>query len=138
MVQDLYTQTFSALTESEQTVTCEDAKERYLSYAFLRQSGTQHGDLKVDLQNDFTNGYKRYPKNRQQTLHLLNKYSKTVVQRTTQSKGLAFVKGGRGHSGGRDRDNRGGRGNKPLDKEYWKDKECFNCNKKGHPSTSCP
>ena len=36
VAQELYTQTFSALTEAEQTVTREDAKERYLSYAFLR------------------------------------------------------------------------------------------------------
>jgi hypothetical protein len=28
----------------------------------------------VDLQNDFTTGDNRYPKNRQQTLHLLDKY----------------------------------------------------------------
>ena len=32
----------------------------------------------------------------------------------------------------------GGRGNKTFDKEYWKDKEFSNCNKKGHPSISCP
>ena len=56
MVQELYTQTFYALTEAEQTVTREDAEYHYLSYAFLRQSGTQHGNMKVDLQNDFTTG----------------------------------------------------------------------------------
>ena len=48
------------------------------------------------------------------------------------------MQGGRGHRGGRGRDNRGGRGHKLFDKEYWKDKECFNCNKKVHPSTSVP
>ena len=116
VAQELYTQTFSTLTEAEQTVTCEDAKERYLSYAFMRQSGTQHGNLKVDLQNDFTTGDNRYPKNLQQTLHLLDKYRKTVVQRTTQSEGTAFLQGGRGHIGRRGRDNRGGRGNKPFEK----------------------
>ena len=73
VAQELYTQTFSALTEAEQKVTHEDAEERYLYYAFLRQSGTQHGNMKVDLLNDFTTRDNRYPKNRQQTLHLLNK-----------------------------------------------------------------
>ena len=106
VAQELYTQTFSALTEAEQIVTHEDAKERYLSFAFLRQSGTQHGYLKVDLQNDFTIRDNRYPKNRQHTLHLLDKYSKTVVQRMTQSEGTAFVLFGRGNRGGRGRDNR--------------------------------
>ena len=69
VVQELYTQTFFALAEAEQLATREDTEERYLSYAFLRQSGTQHGNLKVELQNEFTTGDKRYPKNRQQTLH---------------------------------------------------------------------
>ena len=79
VAQELYTQTFSALTELEQPATREDAEERHLSYAFLRQSGTQHGNLKVDLQNDFTTGDNRYPKNRQQTLYILDKYSNTVA-----------------------------------------------------------
>jgi hypothetical protein len=51
----------------------DDAEERYVSYAFPRQSGKQHGNLKVDIQNDFTTGDNRYPKNRQLTLHLLDK-----------------------------------------------------------------
>jgi hypothetical protein len=37
---------------AEQKLVRDDAKERYVSYAFLRQSGIQHGNLKVDLQND--------------------------------------------------------------------------------------
>ena len=92
----------------------------------------------MDFQNDFTTGDNRHPKNRQQTLHLLENYSKTFVQRTTQFEGKAFVQGGRGRRGGRGRYNRCRRGNKPFEKEYWKDKECFNLNKKGHPSTSFP
>ena len=116
MAQELYTQTFSALTKAEKTFTREDSKERYLSYAFLRQSGTQHVNIKVDLQNEFTTGDNQYPKNLQQTLHPLDKYSKTVVQRATQFEGTAFVQGGRGHRGGRGRNNRGGRGNKTFDK----------------------
>ena len=106
VAQELYTQTFPELTEAEQLVTHEDAEERYLSYVFLRQSGPQHGNLTVDLQNDFTTRDKRYTKNRQQTLHLLDKYIKAVVQRTTKSKGTAFLQGGRGHRCGRGRDNR--------------------------------
>ena len=87
VAQELYTQKFSALTEAEQLVTREDAKERYLSYNFLRQSGTKHGNLKVDLKTNLTTGDNQYTKNYQQTLHLLNKYINTVVQRTTQSEG---------------------------------------------------
>ena len=118
MAQELYNQTLSALTEAEQLVTRDDVNDRYLSYAFLRQSGTQHGNLMVDLQNDFTTRDNLYPNNRQQTLHLLDKYSKTVVQRTTQSEGTAFMQVSKGHGGGIGRGNIDGRGNKPFDKEY--------------------
>ena len=79
MAQELHTQTLSTLTEAEQLAVLEDAGERYPSYALLRQSGIQHGNLIVDLQNDFTTGDNWYPKNRQQTLRLLDKYRKTVV-----------------------------------------------------------
>jgi hypothetical protein len=92
-----YTKSFKGLGEMKQKLVRDDAEERYVSYAFLRQSGIQHGNLKVDLQNDFTTRYNHYPRNRQQTLHLLDKYSKTVIPKVTQSEGASFSqKGGRG------------------------------------------
>jgi hypothetical protein len=48
--------TFNATTPEEQLETRQKAKERYLSYVFLRQSRKQHKTLKVDLQNDITTG----------------------------------------------------------------------------------
>jgi hypothetical protein len=67
----------------------------------MRQSGTQHGDLKVDFQNDFTAGDNCYPMNRQQTLYLLDKYSNTVFTLATQSEGTSFAqRGGRGDGRG--------------------------------------
>jgi hypothetical protein len=90
VAQESYTQYFTDLGAMEQQLVRDDAEERYISYSFLRQSGTQHGNLKVDLQNDFTTGDNHYPKNRQQTLHLLDKYSKTVVTRVKQSEGTSF------------------------------------------------
>jgi hypothetical protein len=99
----------------------------------------QHGNIKVDLRNDFTTGDNRYPKNCQQTLHLLDKYSKTVVTKVPHSEGTSFTqKGGRG--GG----NRSSSGNGKVhdystyDKKYWIDKECYKCHKKGHPAMHCP
>jgi hypothetical protein len=123
----------------EQQLVRYDAEERYVSYAFLRQSGTQHGNLKVDLQNYFTTGDNRYPKNHQQTLHLLDNYSKTVVAKVTHSEGTSFSQ-----NGGRGDGNRSSIGNvkshdsSTYDKKYWKDKECYKCHKKGHPATHCP
>ena len=116
VAQELHTKTFSTLTEAEQISVCEDTEERCLFYAFLRHSGIQRRSLRKDLHNYFTTRYNQYPKNLQQTLHLLDKYRKTVLQRMTQSEGTAFVQGGRGHKGGRGRGDRVGRGNKTFDK----------------------
>jgi hypothetical protein len=137
---ELHTQTFATLRAAEQQTVLEDAEERYISYAFLRQSDLQHGNLKADLQNDFTTGDNRYPKNRQQSLHLLDKYSKMIMPKMTQSEGRSFVqKGGRGKGTGTGKGNSrcGKSKGKPFNKEYWKDKECFKCHKNGHPSSHC-
>jgi hypothetical protein len=98
-----------------------------------------HGNLKVDLQNDFTTGDNRYPKNPQQTLHLLDKYSKTVVAKVTHSEGTSFSQKGR--IGGSNRSSGGngkGHDSSTYDKKYWNDKECYKCHKKGHPAMHCP
>jgi hypothetical protein len=93
----------------------------------------------VDLQNDFTTGDNRYPKNRQQTLHLLDKYSKTVVAKVTHSEGTSFAqKGGRGGGNRSSRGSGKGHDSSTYDKKYCNDKECYKCHKKGHPATHCP
>jgi hypothetical protein len=97
VAQEVHQKAFSSLTSDEQQVVRTVAEERYIAFAFLKQSGAQHANLKVDLQNDYTTGDNRYPKNRQQTLHLLDKYSKTTVSKANQSEGSSFAqKGGKG------------------------------------------
>jgi hypothetical protein len=92
----------------------------------------------VDLQNYFTTGDNHYPKNRQQTLHLFDKYSKTVVAKVTYSEGTSFAQNG-GRGGG----NRSSSGNgkfhnsNTYDNKYWKEKECYKCHKNENPSTHC-
>jgi hypothetical protein len=91
----------------------------------------------VDLQNDFTTRDNRYPKNCQQTWHLLYKYSKTDVAKVTQSEGTSFAqRSGRG--GGRDGRSGNGKSHDNFDKEYWKDKTCYKFENKGHPANKCP
>jgi hypothetical protein len=133
VAQESYTRAFTDLGPVEQQLVRDDAEELYVSYAFLRQSGTQHGNLKVDFQNDFTTGDNRYHKNSQQTLHLLDKYSKTVVAKVTHSEGTSFAqKGGRGGGNRRSSGNGKGHDSSTYDKKCWKDKECYKCRKKGH------
>jgi hypothetical protein len=122
----------------EQQVVRDYAEERYISYAFLRQSGNQHGNLKVDLKNDFTTGGNRYPKNHQQTLYLLDKYSKTAVAKVNQSEGTSWSRRGGGRGGGRGGRIGNGKSHGNYDKEYWKDKTCYKCEKKGNPANKCP
>lgn len=140
VAQELHTQAFNTLTVAEQEAVREDVEERHLSHAFLWQSGPQHANLKVDLQNDFTTGDNHYPKNCQQTLHLLNKHSKTAVTKTSQSEGTLFAqKGGRGGAGrGSGQGNGRGKGKEPCNKQCWADKQCYRCHKDGHPSLHCP
>jgi hypothetical protein len=121
--------TFASLTTAQQELVRKDAEERYLPYVFLRQSGPQHAKLKVDLQNDFTTGDNHYPKTRQQTLHILDKYSKTAVIISTNSKGASFAQR-RGASANRKKES--------FDKAYWKGKTCYKCNGKDHPASHCP
>ena len=102
--------TFDSLTLAQQEAVRIDTEERYISYAFLRQSGPQHGKLKVDLQNDFTTGDNHYPKTRQQTLHLLDKYSKTTVTKPTSSEGASFAQGGGSGSSAKGKKHRHERG----------------------------
>jgi hypothetical protein len=54
VAQENHTLTFAALSSEQKQSVSEDAEECYISYAFLRQSRAQHGNLKVDLRNDFT------------------------------------------------------------------------------------
>jgi hypothetical protein len=110
--------TFADLGAAEQRVVRDDAEERYVSYAFLRQIGNQNGNLKMDLQNDFTTGDNGYPKNCQKTLHLLDKYSKTSFAKVNQSEGISFAQrsGGGGGHGGRSGN---GKSHDNFDKEYW-------------------
>jgi hypothetical protein len=60
VAQESYIKSFEGLGVAEQKLVRDNAEERYVSYAFLRQSGIQHGNIKVDLQNDFTTGDNRY------------------------------------------------------------------------------
>jgi hypothetical protein len=93
----------------------------------------------VDLQNDFTTSDNGYPKNRQQTLHILDKYSKTVVAKVTHSEGTSFAQNSGRGSGNRSRSGNGkGRYSSTYDKKYCNYKECYKRHKKGHPATHCP
>ena len=92
----------------------------------------------MDLNNDFTTGNNLCPKYHPQTLHLLDKYSKTVVPKTSTSKGLSFAQGDASKGKyGRGGDNKRGGYNKTLNKNYLEDKECYKCGEQVYSSSNC-
>ena len=91
--QEAHSLDFDSCMEDQQSAVRIDAEERYLSYALLRQSRTQHIKLKANLQNNFITGNNLYPKSRPQTLHLLDKYSKIAVPKIPTSEILSFAQG---------------------------------------------
>jgi hypothetical protein len=89
------------------------------------------------LLDDFTKASNNYPTTPQQTLLLLDKYSKKPMA-VTQSEGTAFAQ----------KETKKGK-SKPkkvdfadpkqveFDKDFYKDRACFHCGKTGHPKVAC-
>ncbi len=94
--------------------------------------------IKSDLSDDFTKGTNNYPETRQQTLLKLDQYTKKPLE-ITASEGTVFVK--RGNKSGKNSNKAKGdnkeKESSEYDKEYFKDKMCFRCGKKGHPKSAC-
>jgi len=65
----------------------------------------------------------------------MDKYSKTQVV-VTQSEGTSFAQ--KGKKGGEKKQSDDKNPKKTdFDKDYYKDKACFHCGKKGHPKSAC-
>ena len=131
---------YDALGSVEQASVKQAAEDRYLAYLLLVNSGGQHDLLRKELQNDFTKGSDKYPENCSQALLFLDRYSKSAPT-DSGSHGTAFAqKGGRPKKGEEKKGCSGGKQEKKKDyeKEYFKDKPCFKCGKKGHPQSHCP
>ncbi len=114
------------------------ARERFLSYALIKTSNSKHDKIKDDLLDDYTKGSDNYLQMQLQVLMLMDHYSKTSTAVTT-SEGTAFVQSGRKTKKG-DKDevkSKAAKDPKDYDREWWKDKECYRCGKKGHPAAAC-
>ncbi len=79
---------YQGLSTTEQTVVKTQARERFMAYELLKTNSNSHNKIKSDLLDDFTKGSDNYPTTPQQTLLVLDKYSKKPTA-VTQSEGTA-------------------------------------------------
>jgi hypothetical protein len=120
--QDIVQEGLHLLLAAELKEVRAQAAERFLTYVYIKNSSPANTRLKDELKNDFAKGHDKYPQNRQEGLRLLDMITKQVTHKPTViSEGSSFGT----VSGGQD--------SKDYDKEYWKNKTCRCCGKKGHP-----
>jgi hypothetical protein len=131
-----YTKNYQALSGAEKLIVDGLARDRFIGFALLKTSSNKHDHLKNALSDDYTKGDDKYPKNGQQALLLLDRYSKKPALVAT-SEGTAFVQKGKGGA----KKKSGGGDDHPktigFDKEKYKNLACFRCGKLGHPKSHC-
>ena len=119
--QQVEKQSFTTLWDDKKIEICEESEESYLAYVFLKQSAKTSDKLRTSLSDNYTTGDNKYLTTSQEKFNYLEKHIKSFVRTPTAPEGSSFAQ----------------RGGDTFDKKFWKNKECFNCGKKGHPSTHC-
>jgi hypothetical protein len=126
---------YSQLTDANKIVVTNLACDRFIAYGMLKMSSNAHNKIKSGLSDDFTKGSDNYPTTPQQSLLLLGKYSKKPAV-VNHSEGTAFAQGGTKKKMKKNKNDTNPK-NVEYDKEFYKDKDCFRCGKKGHPKAAC-
>jgi hypothetical protein len=85
---------YTLLKPDEQEAVRVSAWEKFLSYALIKMSNSNHNKIKDDLLDDYTKGSDNYPQTRSQALMLMDHYSKTPTAITTLE-GTAFAQSGK-------------------------------------------
>ena len=130
-----YKMSYLALGSAEKKIVDEQARDRFIAFGVLKTSNKDHDHLKNALWDDYAKDQDIYPTTPQQSLLLMDKYSKspTVV---TQSEGTSFAQKKKKGSEKKKSDNKNPKKGE-YDKDFYKDRECYRCGKKGHPKSAC-
>ncbi len=126
------------LRPDEQEAVRVSARERFLLYALIKTNASKHDKIKDNLSDDYTNGSDNYLQTRSKVLMLVDHYSKTPTAITTlESTAFAQSDKKKKKGGNKEKKPKAPKDPKDFDKEWWKDKECYRCGKKGHPASAC-
>ena len=116
------------MTDANKIVVTNLARDRFIAYGMLKMSSNAHNKIKSDLSDDFTKGSDNYPTNSQQSLLLLDKYSKKLAV-VNHSEGTVFAQGGTKKKMKKNKNDTDPK-NVKYNKKFYKDKDCFQCGKK--------
>ncbi|MGL6132320.1 MAG: hypothetical protein ACRCZ9_11980, partial [Fusobacteriaceae bacterium] len=126
--------TYDDLTEVERKIIREESKERLLAYLLIKNSSStnSHDLVRNNLLESFIAKRDEYPLSRSDAIAILNKYDEKKPSLQVASDGTAFAQKGKKIKAER-------KDSDSVDKKnYFADKECFICGKKGHGAKSCP
>lgn len=128
---------YEELSETEQKLSKnikaakERNKDKFLSFCFIAKAdNARYGELKTDLENEFTKGNNQYPTTLTKALQLLTNY-KSNKNKTPNTKNqnvnnnTSFAQQGK-------------KKGKQYDDSWHKDATCNHCGKKGHIKPNCP
>ncbi len=135
--QELYGTDFDLLSDTvNKDKVKDDVKQVFLAYMFFINSiDKKHSQLKKTVANDHAKGDgEAFPSSCHAALTLMNDFQPLVIKATAPvaSQGTAFAQKQQKGAG-----TPGGGSKCSYNKEYFADKECHNCGKKGHPTRCC-
>ena len=136
--QEMYSLDYDSLADStKEKKVKEDVKQAFLAYLFfINCNDKKHSQLKKTVANDHAKGdINAYPSSCHAALTLMNDFKQLVIEGTAPmaAQHTAFVQKKKGT--GAVLLDAGTKCNYNM--EYFADKECHNCGKKGHPSRCC-
>ena len=145
---------YQDLPEEQQEAVQEMIGEKIATYMMLRQSGSRHAALRMDMQNDYTKRIKdAFPANRQELQRKFESLSFSKHVGSQSSHGTAFFQqqqtkeykkkprqvGGEYKPASYEKKayTRPDAHLPPYDRKQWAERICTHCGLKGHPHTHC-
>ena len=133
---------YDTLSTDEQKEVRSKSRERLLAYLLIKNSSniSTHDTVRNNLLESFIAKRDEYPTTRSEAIELLNKYDEKKPTNTVASEGTAFTQKGKKNQSTDKKGapkKEGGDDDTPK-KNFWENKECYICGKKGHGAKKCP